>query len=158
MLEAEERAVVFSLHTLQACVTVAKLIVGLSSLLSPVWHLQVYSWPGSTGIHGATEAASPNSCKLDLTWIFSVFYCLKLRSSEEADKNNTKLRPSPMETPVSNDSSTWKLFSVFMRNNCDISTSWENSASVCSDSGFVFVPQTSENIMEISFSVSFHTE
>lgn len=59
-------AVVSPLRMLRAQghVTVAKLIVGLKSLLSLVWHLQIHSWPGSTGIHGATEAASPQNSKL----------------------------------------------------------------------------------------------
>lgn len=54
------------LHMLRAQghVTVAKLIVGLKSLLSLVWHLQIHSRPGSMGIHGATEAASPQNSKL----------------------------------------------------------------------------------------------
>lgn len=89
---------------------VAKPIVGLNSLLSPVWHLWVHSWPGNTGIDGAADAdASPNNCKLDLTWIFSVSYH---RPLNETHKNNAKFSQNPTKTPNSNLLS-WNHISVF---------------------------------------------
>ena len=48
---------VFTLYATSTCH--GGQIMGLSSLLSPDPHLQVHSWTGSTGNHGATEAASP---------------------------------------------------------------------------------------------------
>lgn len=109
-VEREGRAVVFSLRALQRHAMVAKLIAGLNSLLSPAWHLWVRSWPGSTGIDGAADAdASPNNCKLDLTWIFSVSYHHPLN---ETHKNNAKFSQNPTKTPNSNLLS-WNHISVF---------------------------------------------
>lgn len=91
-----EKGMQFCFHFIHY--TVAKLIVGDNSLLSPdtckfIPHLEA---------EGSTEPASSNNCHLDLTWVFSVSYHLPPRSLNEADKNNAKFSKSPMEMPASN--------------------------------------------------------